>query len=478
MSLTLCTIHPTQRSEKIVYMSGELTRTLQLANTRNIVMRLGSKSVTVPIRSVRKTGLHLYLPIAIIQALKLPRTGACLVHCSPAKELRLGPLIGVLTTMSANPANPFGSRAAFFKQIMATGMNRSFFVAFSPNDVDWQQETVYGYILGPNGRLIRKSVPIPDVIYNRISSRKTEKQASIEGFKDRFVRRDIPFFNWSFFDKADVYALLSHDEAFKHVPESVTNPTPAKIKEMLMKHRFVYLKPSAGSLGFGIYRITYHPNRGYFIRYRNNGKNILLRFSTFDGILRMLGVDRGVLRNYVAQQGIRLIEIDNCPIDFRFHMTKNRYDQWEVAAIGAKKAGRGSVTTHIRTGGSLYTPEQVLKELYGNRTDVVLSKAKETAIKLAEAIERNYPHRLGELGFDIGIDQQEQIWMFEANSKPGRSIFKHPSLKDGEKASLDNIYEHCLYLTRFRSADTPDEVYASTRKARIETPRRPLGRDD
>jgi len=96
-------------------------------------------------------------------------------------------------------------------------------------------------------------------------------------------------------------------------------------------------------------------------------------------------------------------------------------------------------------------PEMVLKSVFGSRSDQVLENAKNVAIKLAEAIERNYPHRLGELGFDLGIDQNERIWMFEANAKPGRSIFKHPSLKVQGKTSLVNLYEHCLYLSRFRA---------------------------
>lgn len=451
MSLTTCTLHSTQDHDKTVYFSNELARALQLTHSKTILIRVGSKSMSVPFKFSKKTGQHLYIPASIISELKIPRIGSCLIKANNGKEIRLGPVIGILTTISSNYTSPFGSRTSFIKQIMKTGANKSFFVAFGPHDVDWQEETISGYILTTGGKFVRKVMPIPDVIYNRIASRKVENQTATGDIKERFVRRNIPFFNWSFFDKSDVYHLLEREEAFKHVPESTNNPTASKLKEMLKIHRFVYLKPSAGSLGFGIYRITYHPNRGYFIRYRKDGKNILLRYSKFEGILKMLRINQNGMNRYIAQQGIRLIEIDNCPIDFRFHMTKNVNNKWEVAAIGAKKAGRGSVTTHIRTGGSLYTPDHILREVYGNRADVVLSTAKETAIKLAEAIERNYPHRLGELGFDLGIDQNEEIWMFEANAKPGRTIFKHPSLKMEEKISLDNIYEHCLFLSRFRT---------------------------
>lgn len=156
------------------------------------------------------------------------------------------------------------------------------------------------------------------------------------------------------------------------------------------------------------------------------------------------------MRGYVVQQGIRLIEIDGCPIDFRFHMHKNGSNQWVTVGIGAKKAGRGSVTTHIKNGGSLLTPERALSRSFGDRSEEVLEKARKVAVTLAEAIERQHPHLIGELGFDLGIDQSENIWMFEANSKPGRSIFQHPSLRAEGKASVDHILEHCLYLSRFR----------------------------
>jgi hypothetical protein len=450
MSLTTCTIHIVQRTDRAVYLSNELVKALRLTGTKTIQVKSGSKLVSVPLHIVKKTGQHLYLPISLMRILRIPRIGTCLAASNNPQEIQLGPYIGVLTNITANSVSPFGTKTGFIRQIMQTGAGKSFHFAFSPRDVNWQEETVNGIFPRAGGGWMRRTIPLPDVVYNRLSSRIAEKSAGMEGFKDRFVQKGIPLFNWSFFDKWDVYNLLEGDDSFKFVPESRINPSADQIREMLDKHKFIYLKPTAGSLGIGIYRITYNPKRGYFARYRKGDRNVLVRYSKFDGLMKMLGTGRGRLQNYVAQQGIRLIEIDNCPIDFRFHMTKNGNNQWVDAAIGAKKAGKGSVTTHIRSGGQLMTPEQVLRHTYGSRAESVLTNAKETAVKLAESIESHYPHLLGELGFDIGIDQNEKIWMFEANAKPGRSIFKHPSLKDQDKASLVYIYEHCLFLSRFR----------------------------
>ncbi|TMV47633.1 YheC/YheD family protein [Paenibacillus mesophilus] len=452
MSLTMCTIHFAARTDRTVYVSSALMKSLQLTGTKPVTLKMGSKAVSAPIKIVKKPGIHLYIPVTVKNQLLVPRSGTCMAVSNGPREIQLGPLVGILTNAStANAAQPFGSRSSLLKDYIRPGSKKSFFFAFMPSDVNWTTDTVVGYFPTESG-WIRKTVPLPDVVYNRLSSRKAEKSLSIENFKERFVRRGIPLFNWSFFDKSDVYNLLDGDkEAFKHVPESHLNPTPERVREMLDKHRFVYLKPTGGSLGIGIYRLTYHPKRGYFARFRRGGKNVLYRFSQFSGLMNLLNARSGRLRNYVVQQGIRLIEIDNCPIDFRFHLHKNGQNQWVVAGIGAKKAGKGSVTTHVKNGGQIMTPEQVLDRVFGSKADAILQNSKQAAIKLAESIEKNSPHILGELGFDIGIDQDEQIWMFEANSKPGRSIFKHPSLKSQGKTSLELIFEHSMYLGRFRA---------------------------
>jgi hypothetical protein len=453
MSFTTCTILINRQPGKTVVLSRSLAKTLQVTSGRNVTLKLGSKETSVTVRTVNRSDNSLTLPVNLVAVLRLPRTGKCLIKNNSANELQLGPVIGVLTNTDGGASAPFGSRTGFIREIFATGTDKAFHVAFSPNQVNWESGEVTGYTLGPEGKWTRKTVPLPDVVYNRLPSRRAEKLTSMEAFKERFVRRRIPLFNWSFFDKWDVYRLLDGEtDAERHVPESAINPSPEELKRLMEKHRFVYLKPTAGSLGIGIYRLTYSPGRGYFARFRKGGSNVLIRFGTFDGLMKLLRRHRVNLQHYVVQQGIRLIEVDGCPLDFRFHMTKNGHNQWVAAGIGAKKAGRGSVTTHIRNGGQLFTPEQALNRVYGaSKAESMLQTAKEAAVRLAEAIERRYNHPLGELGFDLGIDQNDRVWMFEANAKPGRSIFKHPALKASGKATLTHLFNHCLYLSRFRA---------------------------
>lgn len=456
MSLATCTIRFTKRTERTLYMSGALARSLQLAGVKTVAIRLGSHTVSATLKRTKQTEPILTVPISLKNALRLPRDGRCMIVSNRQREIQLGPLIGIMTSFTGSGlGRPFGAKTGLIRSYLSPGAGKAFYFAFFPRDVDWANETVTGYFPGPNGTWRRRTVPLPDAVYNRLGNRTAEKSMSMENFKDRFTRRGIPLFNWSFFDKWDVYRLLEGDEMEKHVPESKISPTSETIRDMLERHRFVYLKPTGGSLGRGIYRLTYHPKRGYFARYRATGKNVLLRFSNFAGLMRMMSRNQGRMRNYVIQQGIRLIEVDNCPLDFRFHLHKNGSNQWVVAGVGAKRAGKGSVTTHVKNGGKVMTPEQALGKIYGSsRAEQLLNNAKQVAVKLAEAIERNYRHRLGELGFDLGIDQKDRVWMFEANAKPGRSIFKHPGLKSQGADSLGYIFDHLVYLANFRRRDS------------------------
>lgn len=458
MSFTACQLHFTSKGGKTIYASGALMKQLKLSSKTPVNLVLGSKQVKTPVRRIRKTGKHLYVPASLRSAIRIPRSGSSYVR-SASGEMHLGPLIGIMTSSSSRSSDrPFGSRTELIKSFLRAGSKRAFYFAFNPKDINWQNETVVAYFLDRGGSWSRRVVALPDVVYNRLPSRSVEKSAHMQSIKERFIRRGTPVFNWSFFDKWDVYELLQDDEeAQPHVPESYINPSPEQIKQLLQKHQFIYLKPTAGSLGKGIYRLTYNKQRGYFARFRGHGRNTLLRFKKFSGLMKLLKRSKGRLNNYVVQQGVRLIEVEGCPIDFRFHMNKNAQNEWVVGGIGAKKAGKGSVTTHVRTGGQVMSPEVALAKVYGGeKAESVLADAKRTAIKLSKAIERNYKYRVGELGFDLGIDKEGRIWMFEANAKPGRSIFKHPALKAEGKRTLALIFEHCLYLSRFRKTKGDD----------------------
>ena len=451
MSLTMCHVHFTTQSSKAVYMSYELLEHINVSPTKKITFVFGNEKVEATVKPTQKTGNHLFFPAEIKNKIYIPKAGKMYISHVNKDEIKLGPLIGIISDGPGGTTSPFGSRTAYIKQLLKDGNEQLSIYAFAPRDINWNNKTVNGYFVSKNGAFCRKTVPLPDVIYNRLPSRRTDFSPFMNQLRKYFIKHNIPFFNWSFFNKSDIYHLLEKDpNVVQYIPESVSNPSEKQIQAMLEKYKSVYYKPTGGSLGHGIYRLTYSPKKGYYVRYRDTNGNVLLRFNNFKSLMNLLKEQLGnKMKRYIAQRGIDLVKVDDRPIDFRFHMHKNGDNEWKVVGLGAKKAGKGSVTTHVNNGGQLMKPIQALSHTFGDRAELIVNKSKTVAIELAKAIEMHYPHLLGEIGFDIGIDQEENIWMFEANAKPGRSMFHHPSLQMEGKSSVDHIFQHCLYLSKF-----------------------------
>ena len=93
--------------------------------------------------------------------------------------------------------------------------------------------------------------------------------------------------------------------------------------------------------------------------------------------------------------------------------------------------------------------DELLKHLFGQQRELISRRIGDAAIRLAAAIEEANRAPLGELGLDMGIDTHGQVWMFEANSKPGRSIFKHSRLKEADAFSRNLIVDYSRYLANF-----------------------------
>jgi hypothetical protein len=364
-------------------------------------------------------------------------------------------LVGILTNGTKDASAPFGSRTSLLRDILSAAHAPIIAFAFTPSDVHWSTRTVLGTFALPDGQWRRSRVPLPDVVYNRIARRDADHAPAIVALKTRFLRLRVPFFNWCFFRKSDIIRKLATDAVVgAHIPDTVIDPRPSSLHHLLRTYRTVYVKPSSGSLGKGIVRVS-QTNKGYTLRMRSGGQNVIRSVPTIDRLWHTLARNHAQMRGTIAQQGIRLMTVEDQPVDFRVHLVRDEKNNWAIGGIGAKKAGKGSITTHIRNGGTLLTPEFALWNAFGDKSERLFNELKRTSIAISERIAHHSRHHIAELGLDIGIDAQQRLWMFEANAKPGRSIFKHPALKEDGKRTTELLFAHCAHIARLRKRRTP-----------------------
>ena len=453
MNSIICqlTITP-QVPSKTIILSRSLIEKWRLKNRQTIQLEMGNQSTMAQVIVSKISGKRIFLSPIVARQLSLPfstKTRAVFSH----SQLRLGPVIGILTTgYTGNPLKPFGKRSRLFKSFILAGeTEKPLIYVFTPEMINWQTKTVTGWYY-QDARWISFSSPLPDVVYERVPNRKIESLYRVRTCIQRLKENEnCQIFNQGFFNKWSIHLLLSkHPYTSHHIPETYLYPSLETIERMLENHRMVYLKPSGGSLGLGIFRIIHHPQKGYFCRFHQGDKNILHRFETLDKLIHHYFAHQPrKFEKYLVQQGIRLIKVQQRAVDFRIHLHKDSHGQWKVVAIGAKMAGPGSVTTHVRTGGSILSTYELLQKVFDKDASEMEELLKQKAITITKVLEQQIDGPLGELGLDMGIDVNRKIWLFEVNAKPGRHIFHHPSLREAGRQSAKYITDYSLKLANF-----------------------------
>ncbi|KMY48994.1 YheC/YheD family protein [Peribacillus loiseleuriae] len=438
----------------VFYYPSDLCGVVDFADKEAVCF--GHRAHQADIRSNPSIRQTFALSRSLAETLYFPETETSL-HVFPYQNsIHIGPLVGIFSAgFGPFLTKPLGERSSFFSKLLSLNKTTGCIpFIFGENHINWEQETIRGYVYQDNQWDICE-FPFPNVIYDRLPNRKTENKTGPKEVKRKFqTDYSIPWYNPGFFNKWDVYERLIDDErAIPYLPVTYPFQSFSIVETMLSEHRQVYIKPIHGSLGLGIHQVLYDKHDDvYYCRYRDHeNENRLKRFSTLESMLKHVFKNKRI-DHLIVQQGISLIRNNRRPIDFRVHTNKDLDGDWQVTAIAAKIAGEGSITTHVKNGGTIMT----LDELFGDDDTVfeVHQQLSKAALILSEAIEEHLDGIVAEIGFDLGLDKQGQVWMFEANSKPGRSIFSHPKLREFELLTRKLALDYAVYLTEQSLAST------------------------
>ncbi len=163
------------------------------------------------------------------------------------------------------------------------------------------------------------------------------------------------------------------------------------------------------------------------------------------------------------QQGIDLSSYRQRPFDLRVLVQKNGKGLWSIAGVGARLAGKSSITTHVPRGGSIDDPAKLLASTFGAAgSKRIIVSARRSALLIAKQIEKASGSVLGEMSMDLGVDTDGRLWFFEANSKPMK--FDEPHIR---KKSLENLILYSAFLSRrkkVRTAAKPGRTRMTTKR--------------
>jgi glutathione synthase/RimK-type ligase-like ATP-grasp enzyme len=418
----------------------------QVKNGEKIFLQAGNKQISISVQPISLEKPELIMPEHIHSTCFLPMSSSPIsIHYSPeSRVLRIGPFFTFLTNHTPKEADgTFGEMDLFLKELHALCTEKGYyFYVLQPKLFQTHAE---GFSL-MNDKWERMNLPLPDVIYNRIGSRKLENSAPFQEFIKITEAYSIPLFNCGFLSKLEVHELLSADESLlPFLPETIPFQSEEAFVSFLENHKAIYIKPAFGSQGRNICKLT-TTAEGWVLEHSGNPENTRLENSE-EQLYSLL--KRNIkIRSFIVQQGIPLLEIDHQKTDFRVLLNKNNEHDWIVTSMVARTGYAGHIVSNLARGGEMKNAWQFLSSIFDRNTAVTMyKKLASLALHIAKTISSNHTGLFGELGVDLALDSDNRPWIIEVNSKPSKT-FQTNSDKIRPSAKKIIEYSYALYTKK------------------------------
>lgn len=423
------TIHvaPANVGEGKVMLSGQTARALGLKDGASINVKAGFRRgagnilITESMKSVPNNTVFvsetLLAHLCVTAPVKLH-----VRYDAEASTLFFGPFVGILA-LRTRSGPLFGELDPFFRALIRQGARLAIpAFMFTPSGVNLKTKQIFGYTYSPLSggfRWHRQKYPLPDVVYDRIQTRRAEMRPQYARFRADLAKDVGYWFNEpGFFDKWRFHQLLKDDEVIGPLlPETLRYKGRADLENMLNTFSTVYLKPVGGSLGLGIIKVRRSGPR-FTITYEPGEKVVMRKATSLTRLERI--INRLIReRSYIVQQGLPLARWNGRPFDIRMLMQRSAGGQWFVTKIFSRIARPGSITSNLSRGADACNIHLLLGRVFGRRNKGrLLRQLHGVGLQCAERIESSLPGTIGELGLDLGISRNGRIWLIEANSKP------------------------------------------------------------
>lgn len=391
-----------------------------------VAVRVGDRVVHIPMHGHRADHKRLHIGAQWSTQLCLPQSGnVCVSYVQ--HELRIGPLLALLMPRVGSVEARWGKSTAWCSEVVrAARMLGGIAMCIVPQRVDragvdgWTRE---------GDEWIRKRFPWPDAVHNRLPSRALERSKQMRVFWNKCKSKQTVVWNEAYIDKTTMSALLHASIRMRpHTPYSQTLRDVGVLHTAVQRYATVFVKPSRGSLGKGIVRVRTAATGGYELAF-SDGRSLHAH---------TIGQAYAAVRGrsaHIVQQGISLMRVRGCPVDFRVLVQKNGAGAWCASSIVARIAKAGAFVTNVAKGGTVHCAQAII----GRRMrDAVCA----VALRTAKHVEDGCRMHIAELGIDIAVDTHRRIWILEVNAKPSKD---HMTPRRSIRTSVRHVWAYAQH---------------------------------
>lgn len=324
---------------------------------------------------------------------------------------------------------PFGEYT-FFKQLALEGKKWGLEICiFNPSKINWKTRTVPAWQY-KNQHWQSKTVPVPLLVYDRCYYVNTRHYMKYKPHVLKIIHDPkIRLLGRALGGKYQTYLILQeHPEIRTFLPETKRLTNAQDLFSFLRKHINVLIKPNGGSHGRGVVAIEQKNPPSFLLRGRTRlNQPFAIQFKTPHQLSHW--VEQTIKHTrYILQPLLSLNTPDGRPFDVRILVQKNGQKKWETTGLAIRTGQPNSITSNLHGGGQALSFQPFLRQHYSPHEAAKISSIINYLSEIVPPFIESHHGPLVELGIDLGIDENRNVWIIEVNSKPGRSVF----LKTGE----------------------------------------------
>lgn len=439
-------------NQNYISLSKQIMKKFGLKFSQLISIRGGLKCQSLTIGEPMQDS---YIGLSVNIAYKYGiREGEVIGISYQSNMIHIGPYIGVFVSKMAissiNKGKPHERIAELQK---AANKEAVILYFFSVNDVDFINMEIYAYSYNFKLNIWEKVVyPYPDVLYDRGGGFTPEQMQEAKLIRKHIARLDaVATFNSKHsFNKWDLHKRLSrHKEMSRYLPETVQYTGPESLLAMMAKHTTIFLKGTSGSNGRQVIRVRKNDAQQIELNYfksKNSTETVDSVHDLCKRIIQLYGLDE-----FIIQEGVDVIQYQGKNLDLRALVQRNGLGQWQVTAVIVRVSIENCSITSTRTGSSCYLIDYALVNFVG-LNDCVIKQLKNRITNLlhiaVNVIEKEYG-KFGELGIDIALSNQKELFFIECNAKPGKDTIALSGNQEGYMNSFLRPIQYCKLLASY-----------------------------
>jgi hypothetical protein len=322
-------------------------------------------------------------------------------------KIHIGPIIGLLFKKSINKLNKSHLKGCLKYTLKYSQIN-GLLCVFTSDSINFDDNTVEGFYYNPqNRKWVRASLPIPDSIFRKAPMPQNicYKLSKTTGNK---------LFNSYFFNKWEFWKTgLKYDIIKDHIPYTEKMISAERVVKLLEEYNFLYLKPISGTFSRGIVRLE-KQNENYLAKTNERIKPLL--FANKEELFNYL-LELKSRKSYLVQQGIDVVKLTGGYTSLRVIMQKNQELNWQCTGIISRVGEARGISSNFNSWGYGLTLEDFLVKSH-NLTESEISNKRQEVIMICKSvcamIDKTWGN-YGDVGIDIGIDNNLGVWIFEVN---------------------------------------------------------------